>query len=213
MGQCRRALVEIAFLLLVVTTPTIAVAIATTASETRSPQDNVKPWESDWQKCLERYKSASSSRGRPNIYRHINGKCGELEAELGTLPEGACFMAFVGPSDILRSRGYEVLLQCMKSGKEETACTNRSDFYSEEYKSGMRRDVRCRGFPKLVSVNLGGGSQTSSAPMRQKESEYCRKKVATIRRLENDPSFDLVRSVRLQWQLHVEEAMRAHCDF
>ena len=44
------------------------------------------------------------------------------------------------------------------------------------------------------------------------ENPSCRKIVATVRRLENDPKFETTKQIRLQWQQKFDEASRMGCE-
>lgn len=185
----------------------------------RAAGESIQPWDDrGWKACIEKYKRVYKKDKNINIYRYIGGKCGpDADAKLQSLHDGECFMKIAGPAAILNASGFEIMLVCMQGRNEEKVCTNKSSQYSEAFKTKIRNDSRCKGFPNLVSDPLGAKPTAvwSKKLLRspQGQNHQCQKAVAKVRRLENNSRFDYDRHIRREWQDAVEFAMKLECDF
>lgn len=188
--------------------------ISTTPSDTSAV---AKPWDApDWKKCAATFKRTAKSSMYPEEKRLVDGKC--IGSTLPTkLPDGACFMEVVSPSDLLSATKFETKLMCMKGKVPEMVCTDKKGHYMDAMTGGMIRDKRCDGFPNLLATDMRKKGPNKAMQEIFKDtkpnSAECERQVRTIRSLENNSRFDVDRSIRTRWAREVELGTQMRCQF
>jgi hypothetical protein len=169
----------------------------------------------------------SAAKGEPVSYSYDGQQC------TPSVPssERRCVMTIYGPdrSVFADRKGYETVLNCgTGTNLKDMVCTNRADRYNAQLLATMRKDPRCRAFPRLVSDNLAVSGKVARSNSPANSTEFrdlpasirygndnkdptCRRAVAKVRKLENDPRFENDRSVRLQWQDAFEATSAMGC--
>lgn len=206
-----------------------ALALVMCLNMTTSARAEPALWDSPgWKACMTTYKKIYNvSKGEPVFYAYDGHKCGPSMTVTGT----GCMMAIYGPdrSVFADRKGYETTLNCRSAESARgLVCTNRADRYNDQLLAKMRADQRCSGFPHLASEHLSVNSKGGKADTRANSTEFrnlpasvrygndnrdqdCRRAVANVRKLENDPRFERDRLIRLQWQEAFDAAAARGC--
>lgn len=176
-----------------------------------------KPWDTpEWKNCLANFKRNAKPGMYPKEQRLVDGKC--IPSSLPTnLPNGACFMEAVSPSDLLSATKFETKLMCMRGKVPEMVCTDKKGHYMHAMTGGMAQDKKCDGFPNLLAIDMRKKGQNKALQEifkdRKPNSSECERQVKTIRTLENDSRFDQDRRIRERWARESELDIQMRCQF